>query len=89
MKISYTKSFVKDLEGLKGTPAFERIKFIAFETIPNTETLADLPNLKQLKGVKNAYRIRIGDYRLGFVVEGDTIIIKRVLHRKDIYRYFP
>ncbi|MCC5620529.1 type II toxin-antitoxin system RelE/ParE family toxin [Nostoc sp. CHAB 5715] len=33
--------------------------------------------------------MRVGDYRIGFTVAGDTITFVRVLHRKDIYRYFP
>jgi mRNA-degrading endonuclease RelE of RelBE toxin-antitoxin system len=37
----------------------------------------------------NAYRIRIGDYRLGIIFDGETLIFERVLHRKGIYRYFP
>ncbi|GIK72728.1 MAG: hypothetical protein BroJett021_17160 [Chloroflexota bacterium] len=35
------------------------------------------------------YRIRVGDYRLGLALEGDTVILVRFLHRKEIYRYFP
>jgi mRNA-degrading endonuclease RelE of RelBE toxin-antitoxin system len=50
---------------------------------------ADIGNLKKLKGDENAYRIRIGDYRLGIFFDGETVIFARVLHRKDIYRYFP
>ncbi|NPA92437.1 MAG: type II toxin-antitoxin system RelE/ParE family toxin, partial [Chloroflexi bacterium] len=35
------------------------------------------------------YRIRLGDYRLGLEIEGDTVVFVRFLHRRDIYRYFP
>ncbi|MFM6062867.1 MAG: type II toxin-antitoxin system RelE family toxin, partial [Microcystis panniformis] len=31
----------------------------------------------------------IGDYRIGFFVEEDTITFARVLHRREFYRYFP
>lgn len=34
-------------------------------------------------------RLRIGDYRLGMIVEGEVVEIVRFLHRRDIYRYFP
>ena len=33
-----------------------------------------------------AYRLRIGDYRVLFDLEGNTLIILRVQHRKDVYR---
>jgi mRNA-degrading endonuclease RelE of RelBE toxin-antitoxin system len=46
-------------------------------------------NIKKLKGEINAYRWRIGDYRVGFFIENDTIIFARVLHRREFYRYFP
>ena len=46
-------------------------------------------NLKKLKGFKTAYRIRIGDYRIGVFIDGDIVEFARVVHRKDIYRLFP
>ncbi|MGL4377778.1 MAG: type II toxin-antitoxin system RelE family toxin [Microcoleaceae cyanobacterium] len=42
-----------------------------------------------MKGDDNAYRLRVGDYRIGFYFDDETITFVRVLHRKDIYRYFP
>ena len=53
---------------------------------PDFQTIV---NLKKLKGDDNAYRLRVGDYRIGFYFDGDTVTFARVLHRKDIYRYFP
>ncbi|MEH1829111.1 MAG: type II toxin-antitoxin system RelE/ParE family toxin [Nostoc sp.] len=47
-----------------------------------------MPNLKKLQGYENAYRIRVGDYRIGIIFDGETVLFQRVLHRKDIYRYF-
>jgi mRNA-degrading endonuclease RelE of RelBE toxin-antitoxin system len=31
----------------------------------------------------------VGNYRLGLIIEAETVIFVRVLHRKEIYRYFP
>ncbi|MFB2833142.1 type II toxin-antitoxin system RelE family toxin [Floridanema evergladense] len=45
--------------------------------------------MKKLKGYENAYRIRVGDYRIGFTFDSETVIFYRVLHRKEFYRYFP
>ncbi|MGK7945796.1 MAG: type II toxin-antitoxin system RelE/ParE family toxin, partial [Microcystaceae cyanobacterium] len=33
--------------------------------------------------------IRVGNYRIGFFGENDTITFVRVLHRREFYRYFP
>lgn len=54
MKTNYTPSFVKDLKRLRGSKAYERIKTLAFETLPALEYLADVPNLKKLKNADNA-----------------------------------
>ena len=32
--------------------------------------------------------MKIGDYCLGMVLQGDRVIFVRFLHRKDVYRYF-
>ncbi len=32
------------------------------------------------------FRFRIGDYRVLFDIKGDTIIVLKVGHRRDIYR---
>ncbi|MEG3844080.1 type II toxin-antitoxin system RelE/ParE family toxin [Microcoleus sp. herbarium14] len=89
MKVEYLPSFLKDLKALKSTPVFQQIKEFAFAEIPNVNDLQTIVNLKKLKGDDNAYRFRVGDYRIGFYFDGETVTFARVLHRKDIYRYFP
>jgi mRNA interferase RelE/StbE len=89
MKVEYLPSFLKDLKALKSTPIFEQIKDLVFEEILNAADLQTIVNLKKSKGDDNAYRLRVGDYRIGFYFQGETITFARVLHRKDIYRYFP
>ncbi len=42
-----------------------------------------------MKSSERYWRIKIGEYRLGLEKDGDKIILVRILHRKDIYRYFP
>ena len=89
MKTLYQPSFIKDLKALKSTSVFRQINKLVFEDIPNYQTLDSISNLKKLKDEDSAYRIRIGDYRIGVIFDGDTIIFERVLHRREIYRYFP
>ena len=89
MNTEYKPSFIKDLKALKSTPYFQSIKALVFEEIPSLPDLKNLKNLKQLKNFESAYRIRVGDYRIGFFFEEETIVFTRVLHRKEIYRYFP
>ncbi|MBC7778348.1 MAG: type II toxin-antitoxin system RelE/ParE family toxin [Phycisphaerae bacterium] len=89
MTIEYSTRFIKDLKALKGTPFFEKIKTLAFEFVATIDAPDEIPHFAKLEGYDQYYRIRIGDYRIGVKLEDDTLIFMRVLHRKEIYRYFP
>ncbi|MBI2305491.1 MAG: type II toxin-antitoxin system RelE/ParE family toxin [Chloroflexi bacterium] len=43
-------------------------------------------NIRRLGGYENLYRIRIGDWRVVYIVEGNVVIVKYIGHRKEIYR---
>ena len=44
-------------------------------------------NVKMLKGeFKGLYRLRVGDYRIIFKTQNESIIIIAILHRKDVYK---
>ncbi len=66
-----------------------KIENFVFEEMQFLNTLNEIPNLKKLKGFPDYYRIRFGNYRVGLRIEEETIIFERVMHRKDIYRYYP
>ncbi len=42
-------------------------------------------DIKKLKGFKNKYRLRAGNYRVLFELEGARLVVYDVGHRKDIY----
>ena len=42
-------------------------------------------DVKRLTNMAPAYRLRVGDYRVLFEVEGDRIIVYRVRHRREAY----
>ena len=48
-----------------------------------------MSNIKKLKADGDYYRIRVGDYRIGLTEDEGAIAFVRVLHRKEMYRYFP
>lgn len=89
MKPNYLPTFIKDLKSLKSTSSYSAIKKLVFTDILGVQNLKEISNLKKLKGDYNAYRIRVGDYRIGFFLEDNTITFARVLHRREFYRYFP
>ncbi len=55
----------------------------------DADRMDEIRNLKKLRAEGNYYRIRLGDYRIGLTIEGDTVCFVRILHRSEIYRYFP
>ena len=88
MNIVVTKKFVKDVEKELDQQQKQRLAEILI-SITNAKTLSDIYDCKKLKGHKNAFRIKMSDYRIGFIWEDDSVKLSRVLNRKDIYRYFP
>ena len=88
MKAKFKSSFAKDLQKLKGGKIKEQVGKV-IEQVEGADDLQSLGNLKKLHGGDNYYRIKMGDYRIGLIVEKDVIVFVRLLHRKDIYRYFP
>ena len=69
MKINYLPTFIKDLKDLKSTSPYSVIKNLVFTDILAVKQLSEINNLKKLKGEYNAYRIRIGDYRIVFLLK--------------------
>ncbi|MCI0640733.1 MAG: type II toxin-antitoxin system mRNA interferase toxin, RelE/StbE family [Gemmataceae bacterium] len=88
MNTAFRKSFARDLKKIKGNDIRERVQEVIEQVDEATELLGSR-NLKKMTGTANYYRIRIGDYRIGVVVEGDTVEFVRCLSRRDLYRYFP
>ena len=89
MKAEYLPSFLKDLKRLRGSDAFNRIKAFAFDEIVTVSEMQTISGIKRLKGGEDAYRVRIGDYRVGFYLRGETVVFARAMHRREIYRHFP
>ncbi len=88
MNVQFRASFAKDLRKINDKSILRRIRE-TIEQIEQTEVLQDIPNLKKLKDVGNYFRIRVGEYRIGIVIEEKVVTFARCLNRKEIYRYFP
>lgn len=87
MIIEIRKSFTKDAEKLP--VPFQRQLALILDKMLKTGNPLQLANCKKLAGYKTAYRIRMGNYRIGFFYENKTAELVRILSRKDIYRFFP
>jgi mRNA interferase RelE/StbE len=88
MKAEFTSRFYKDLD--KITQSTVKAGIIAvINQVEEANKLSEIKNIKKLKGHSIAYRIRLGDYRIGVFYENEVVEFVRVSHRKDIYKVFP
>lgn len=88
MKVSFRRSFAKDLKKIRSKALLHAVQDV-IEQLEQRQSLHEIPNVKHLTSEGSYYRIRIGEYRLGLLVDDDTVTVVRFLHRRDIYRYFP
>jgi mRNA interferase RelE/StbE len=88
VRVAYEASFARDLKNIRDGLALRQVQRV-IEEIKAAERLDEIRNLTKLRGYVNAYRIRLGEYRIGIESDGEQVVLVRILHRKDIYRYFP
>ena len=87
--VRHTKTFYRELARLPAAVR-DRIEAMAFgEAIQTDPHLGG--RVEKLRGSADCYKIRVGEYRVGLRIDSGTKVIefRRVLHRRDIYRYFP
>ena len=88
MIVLIDKRFEKDTNKINDKSLLKKIATCIIN-IQNANSLNEIKNLKKLKGFDLEFRIKIGDYRIGLIIEDNKISFIRVLHRKDIYKFFP
>jgi len=76
-----TKTFLKDLEKRVDLQYTRQIEKVIDKLAKNPYQGIKLSSIKI-----GQWRIRIGDYRIRYDIEGNKVILLRVRHRKDIYR---
>ena len=80
-RATYDATVIKDLKNIS-----EPYKTNLHKKILELAIFPNVTNIKKLTEFEPAYRMRVGDYRILFDVLEDTVIIGRVLHRKDSYK---
>jgi|AntRauMFilla1563_2_1112583.scaffolds.fasta_scaffold32647_1 mRNA interferase RelE/StbE len=88
MEIIYLRQALKDVNKIKN----DKLKLKLAELVADlksAENLSEIRNVKAMSGHPEAYRIRVGDYRLGIFYSDEIITIARFLKRNDIYKLFP
>jgi mRNA interferase RelE/StbE len=88
VKTAFRESFDADLAEITNAALLRRIQRV-IEQVEAAQTFQQISNLKRLEAAGKYYRIRLSDYRIGFVFEQETVTFVRCLNRREIYRYFP
>ena len=88
MEIAFTKTFSKQIDAIYNESLRLRLAQ-SVQNVISANSLQDIVNLKKMKGYQTAYRIKIGDYRIGLFFEEGVIVFAYLAHRKDIYNRFP
>lgn len=89
MNTEFRKSFIRDLKkNAANKKLIHRVREVILQ-VEESEDIYRIQNLKKLAAEGDFYRIRVGDYRIGPVIENNSARFVRLLDRKDMYRYFP
>ncbi len=88
--VSYKPTFLKELARLPAELR-ARVETFAFDTMPKATNPYTVPGVQKLKGYQQYYKVRFGDYRVGLKIDKKAQVVefRRILHRRDLYRYFP
>ena len=88
MQVEFLSKFSNDVDRISQKSIRTKVAKL-IRLMESESDLNNIPNLKKLVGHKSAYRVRLGDYRVGFFYESRKVIFARIVHRKDIYKVFP
>lgn len=88
MKTAFKASFLRSVKKINDAQLKNDIAATILQ-VEKAEDIKNIASLKKLKGYKEFYRIRLGNYRLGLSITGDIVLFVVIAHRKDIYKLFP
>jgi len=88
MQVDFTKHFARQLDRTRDEALRDKLRKTV-RTVMEAGAVGDISGVKKLKGHPSAYRIRIGDYRIGLFIEDGKALFAAFEHRKDIYNRFP
>ena len=82
VKIEWTEGATKDLERLDKPIARRILRRLAWVS-KNFQSIVPEPLTGELKGT---FKLRIGNWRAVYTVEGKVIVIQFIGHRSEIYK---
>ena len=89
MIVTYDTAFYSDLEKITDISVVHRAEN-AIEKLKAANSLRQISNIKSMQGSPGYYRIRFGDFRIGFrMVDETTVVLLAIDHRSVFYRNYP
>jgi len=88
MEIIYMNSYLRAIKKIRNKEIILNLD-LAIQNIETAQNFSEVLNSKKLSGFSNHYRIKVENYRIGFVLEDEVVILVQFQHRKDIYKKFP
>ena len=80
-RIAFKKSVARDLRRLDTAEADRVLTRLASELPRNADSCPELKG--KFAGLR---KFRVGDYRVVFAIIGDSVLVTRIGHRRDVYR---
>ena len=81
-KLEWTEKAITDLERLDELTVQRILRKVTWFA-NNFERIAPEPLVGDLKGT---FKLRVGDWRVVYTVEDETIVIQLIGHRREIYK---
>ena len=88
MEVEYAPAFARDLKRERNAEVRSRVEKL-IEDLKAAPAITSVSGAVRVTAPGRYYRVRLGDHRLGFALEGDRVVLLRFMHRRDIYRHFP
>lgn len=83
LKVEYSARAVRQLQDI---PQADRNRLRARVYGYAADPMARGHDARALVNHASTLRLRVGDWRVIFDVEGDTMVINRIVHRREAYR---
>ena len=88
MEVRYHPRFDRDTRRIRNRDLSSRLER-TIEELKAASNIMAVGNVLKMAGRDRHYRTRIGDYRLGIEMDGETAVLARFGHRRGFYRRFP
>ncbi len=87
MTVGFKESFYNDLQKINSPYLLRGLK-LTLKQIEAAENIGDIGNMKRLKTGKPYFGIQLGNHQLGVKIEGNTLVLVRLLHTRELLRLY-